>query len=167
MQNPIGAPGAIALAESTGVSNLEVLDLGGAGVGDDGAIAIASAPWLASVRYLDLSDNDLTDRGVLAIARSPFAGVSSTSLSPTAESTRAEERDQRRRDRHAVRVDPAPRRGPRRCGRRNPSLPSELRTSSYRYRRARPGQGRGHPGPGPSVADCAMYYRCRACASGQ
>ena len=73
VQNPIGAAGAIALAESTGVSNLETLDLGGAGVGDDGAIAIASAPWLASVRYLDLSDNDLTDRSALAIARSPFA----------------------------------------------------------------------------------------------
>jgi uncharacterized protein (TIGR02996 family) len=72
--NPIGPEGARALANATGLSNLHVMDLSGAGIGDEGLEALATASWLPALRELNLGDNNVTDYGVLALARSGRAG---------------------------------------------------------------------------------------------
>jgi hypothetical protein len=52
--NPVGNPGAAALANSPYLSELLELALSDAGVGDEGALALAESPYLDSLLRLDL-----------------------------------------------------------------------------------------------------------------
>ncbi|MGL6076752.1 MAG: TIGR02996 domain-containing protein [Fimbriiglobus sp.] len=67
----IGTEGAIAVAKSSHLENLQALSIGSNDIRDAGAIAIANSPHLANLHTLNLGSNDIGDAGVIAIANSP------------------------------------------------------------------------------------------------
>jgi len=71
--NPdIGDDGAISLAMSTRVKQIQILHLGVSNITDIGAEAIATSPYFTALRWLDLSGNRIGKRGAIALSRSPF-----------------------------------------------------------------------------------------------
>lgn len=67
----VGDRGAIAVARSPGMADLEVLRLEDNKVGPEGAEAVAASPHLRKLRELSLGSNRIGDRGAIALANSP------------------------------------------------------------------------------------------------
>lgn len=67
----VGSRGAIAVARSPGMANLEVLRLEDNKVGPEGAEAVAASPHLRKLRELNLGASRIGDRGAIALANSP------------------------------------------------------------------------------------------------
>ena len=69
----IGDDGVRALAECLAVVNLRHLSLWGSNIGitDAGAVALASSPYLRNLERMELDMNPISDAGALAILRSP------------------------------------------------------------------------------------------------
>jgi len=67
----IGNQGAVAIAQSPGMANLEELRLVDNNIGPEGAEAVAASPHLRKLRELDLGTSRIGDRGEIALANSP------------------------------------------------------------------------------------------------